>query len=472
MLPIMEVKRPFSDKHWLDTPEPVKAYIIQLEQLIGQMLKKQDELEKRIEKIEAHSKMNSQNSSKPPSSDNPFKRPKKESKKSKRKRGAQKGHNGHQQQMLAPTDTKIVLPDVCSCGHLSLDPDSVTPFYTHQHIELPEIKLDVTHLVLHQGTCTYCGKTVKAVVPNQLASGYGPRLSAVICELSGSHGASRETVQDFCQSVLGLPISTGGIQRVIDRMSNAIKPIYTAIGDQARQQEVNGIDETAWYKSGKLHWLWAMVNSMVAFFMIHPNRSKEAFLQLIEDWRGILISDHYGVYVNWVNKRQACLAHLIRKAKALAERKDESIKQFGKSILKELRLLCHWARKPPDEKQWTDFYSRLILLLMLHEGADDEAGQLARSVGGQLESLWVFLEENGVEPTNNHSERALRFAVLWRKRSYGTQSDKGNRWVERMLSLKQTCRIRGLSVFPILANAIDSYFNDKVPDLLWITATD
>ena len=146
--------------------------------------------------------------------------------------------------------------------------------------------------------------------------------------------------------------------------------------------------------------------------------------------------------------------------------------QFGKSILKELRLLCHWARKPPDEKQWTDFYSRLILLLMLHEGADNEAGQLARSIGGQLESLWVFLEENGVEPTNNHSERALRFAVLWRKRSYGTQSDKGNRWVERMLSLKQTCRIRGLSVFPILANAIDSYFNDKVPDVLWITATD
>ena len=62
MLPIMEVKRPFSDKHWLDTPEPVKAYIIYLEQLIGQMLKKQDELEKRIEKIEAQSKMNSQNS--------------------------------------------------------------------------------------------------------------------------------------------------------------------------------------------------------------------------------------------------------------------------------------------------------------------------------------------------------------------------------------------------------------------------
>ena len=107
---------------------------------------------------------------------------------------------------------------------------------------------------------------------------------------------------------------------------------------------------------------------------------------------------------------------------------------------------------------------------MLHEGADNEAGQLARSIGRQLESLWVFLDENGVEPTNNRAERALRFAVLWRKRSNGTQSDKGNRWVERILSLKQTCRMRSLPVFPILADAIDAYFKDQTPDLQWITS--
>ena len=123
-------------------------------------------------------------------------------------------------------------------------------------------------------------------------------------------------------------------------------------------------------------------------------------------------------------------------------------------------MLCHWAKKPPDEKQWTDFYSRLLLLLMLYESADDDAGQLARSIAREVESLWVFLEENGVEPTNNRAERALRFAVLWRKRSYGTQSDKGNRWVERILSIKQTCRMRAIPVFPILVNAIDAYFKE------------
>lgn len=466
----MEAKRPFSQLDWLSTPEPVREYILYLERLVGQMQQRLEAVEKRTEKLEARTRMNSQNSSKPPSSDSPFNKQKKKTKKSKTKRGGQKGHKGFQQQMLNPTDSLNLLPEQCDCGNLALDPDSIEPFYTHQHVELPKIQLDVTHLILHRGKCQCCGKTVKATIPSHLRSGYGPRLSAVVCELSGSHGASRQTVQDFCQSVLDLPISTGGIQRIIDRSSAAIKPIYSALGNHARSQDVNGIDETSWFKCGKLHWLWTMVSSVVAFFMIHPNRSKEAFLQLIADWKGILISDHYGVYVKWVNKRQACLAHLIRKAKALTEMKDESIKTFGKSILKQLQLLCHWAKKPPDEEQWTDFYSELLLLLMLHEGGDDPAGALARSIARQLESLWVFLDENGVEPTNNRSERALRFAVLWRKRSHGTQSDKGNRWVERILSLKQTCRMRGLPVFPILVNAIDAYFKDQSPDLGWITA--
>jgi len=464
----MEAKRPFSKLDWFSTPESVRAYIVHLEQLIGQMQQRLDLLEKRTEKLEVQTKKNSQNSSKPPSSDGPFNKPKKKTKKSKRKRGAQRGHKGHQQQMLEPTKVENIIPEGCDCGRLVIDPDSIKPFYTHQHIELPEIKVDVTHYILNQGKCKCCGKTVKAKVPSEFCSGYGPRLSAVIAELSGSHGASRETVQDFCHSVLGFPISTGGIQRVIDRTSQAIEPIYNEIGDQARKAKVNGVDETSWFQSGKLQWLWTMANNIVAFFMIHPNRSKEAFLQLIDDWKGILISDDYGVYVNWVNKRQRCLAHFIRKAKGLAERENESIKAFGENILKELRLLCHWAKKPPDQKQWANFYSRFLLLLMLYEGADNNAGQLARSIGKELESLWVFLDENGVEPTNNRSERALRFAVLWRKRSNGTQSDKGNRWVERILSLKQTCRMRALPVFPILVNAIDAYFKDQTPDLQWV----
>jgi transposase len=465
----MEPKRPISDLDWAATPQPVKQYIVYLEQTISTVVDKTQQLEKRIEQLEVRTKKNSQNSSKPPSSDSPFKKPKKKAQKAKRKRGAQKGHKGHRQQLLEPTETNIVLPTLCECGRYDFDPKTLKPYYTHQHIELPEIQMNVSHFILHKGKCNLCGKTVRAVVSKKYQSGYGPRLSATVAELSGSHGASRQTVQDFCQSILGIPISVGGIQCILDRTSEALKPIYDEIGRQARQADVNHVDETSWFQSGKLNWLWTMVNHTVAFFMVHPNRSKQAFEQLVDDWRGILISDNYGVYVKWVNSRQTCLAHYIRKAKALVERKDESISRFGKSLRKQLQQLCRWAKAPPSEKQWTEFYSVFLLNLLLFEGADDDAGRLARSLLREIDSLWVFLEKNGVEPTNNRAERALRFGVLWRKRSNGTQSDKGNRWVERILSVKQTCRIRALPLFPVLVDAIESYFKEQQPNLGWLT---
>jgi transposase len=466
----MEPKRPFSVLDWAATPEPVKQYIEYLEQTIVTLVARVQQLEKRIEQLEVKTKQNSQNSNKPPSSDSPFKKPKSKRKKSKRKRGGQKGHKGYRQQMLEPTDTQMILPNICDCGRYDFAADTIEPYYTHQHIELPEIQMNITHFILHKAKCSYCGKTIRADMPKEYQNGYGPRFSAMVAELSGSHGASRQTVQDFCQSVLGIPISVGGIQRIIDRSSEALKPVYDEIGKQARQTNVNYIDETSWFQSGTLNWLWTMVNHAVAFFMVHPNRSKKAFDQLIDDWKGILVSDNYGVYVNWINSRQTCLAHYIRKAKALADRKDESVSGFGESIRKELQLLCRWAKAPPSDKQWEAFYSRFMLLLLLYEEADDGAGQLARSLLKEMDSLWVFLEENRVEPTNNRAEHALRFGVLWRKRSNGTQSDKGNRWVERILSVKQTCRIKAQPVFPILVDAIRAYFKEQKPNLGWLTA--
>jgi transposase len=82
-----------------------------------------------------------------------------------------------------------------------------------------------------------------------------------------------------------------------------------------------------------------------------------------------------------------------------------------------------------------------------------------------MASLWVLLMEHGVEATNKRAERALRFGVLWRKRSNGTASVQGNRWVERLLSLRQTCRQRGQSSFAVLVDALSSAFCGRRPDL-------
>jgi len=209
----------------------------------------------------------------------------------------------------------------------------------------------------------------------------------------------------------------------------------------------------------------------MAFFMIHAHRSKAAFQELIQNWKGILICDDYGVYRKWAEKKQACLAHLIRRAIGLTEQKDKQLKAFGEKALTELRLLCHWAKEPPTIDEELQWITRFVGLISENAKRDDKAGKFARQLARQLKSLWLFLDEQGVEPTNNRAERALRFAVLWRKRSNGTQSQKGDRWVERILSVKETCRLRSVSTFKILADSINSFFKEHKSNLDWLTQT-
>ena len=276
-------------------------------------------------------------------------------------------------------------------------------------------------------------------------------------------------MQTFCASVLQVPISLGAIQKVLDRVAQAIAPHYTAIATQVRHAGVNYIDETPWFLTHTLQWLWVMVSDAAALYMIHPHRSKEAFAALIDDWAGILVSDGYGVYRNWVQARQTCLAHLIRSARSLAARDNPDLAACGTWALAELQRLCHMATAPPTGGEWRAWYARLCKLIDQYHDRQDDAGKFARRLLREMDSLWVFLAQHGVEPTNNRAERALRCGVLWRKRSLGTASDKGNRWVERILSLRETCRLRARSTYMVLVDAVTSFFHGQPPALSWIT---
>ena len=211
-----------------------------------------------------------------------------------------------------------------------------------------------------------------------------------------------------------------------------------------------------------------MVSDRVAFYLIHPRRSKEAFAALIDDWAGILVSDGYGVYQNWVQARQTCLAHLIRSARGLAARQQPDLAACGTWALAELQRLCHMATAPPTGGEWRAWYARLCKLIDQYHDRQDDAGRLPAACCGRWTRSGSFLPSMGVEPTNNRAERALRFGVLWRKRSLGTASDKGNRWVERILSLKETCRLQARATYTVLVDAITSFFHGQQPDLSWI----
>lgn len=456
----------FSVQDWEQTPEPVKQHLVKCHQAISEQQQTISQLQARIDSLEAKLNRNSSNSSQPPSSDSPFKKPADEPKK-KAKPRAKKGRKGHRVKLLQATETRNVHPERCTCGCTEFE--DLQPYYTHQHIELPRIVMQVIHFVLYKGRCRHCGKVNKGYVPAPYQTGYGSRFSALIVELVGMAGNSRDMVQTFCASVLDIPISLGAIQKVVDRASAAIKPHYEAIRDKARASKINHFDETPWYKAGRLNWLWVMANSVVAFFMIDPHRSKEAFEKLIGLWNGIMVSDNYAVYRKWVNQRQTCLSHLIRKAKGLAERADPELSHFGTWAAKELQRLVKMAHAPPTIGQWRAFYARLCRLIALYRDSKSAAGTFARRLEEEMDSLFVFLIEEGVEPTNNFAERIIRFGVLWRKRSQGTKSEKGNRWVERILSLRQTCRLHNKSTFAVLVEAFDSYFKEQSPELAWIS---
>jgi len=461
-----------SDQDLLNTPP---AVLILLEYILRENVELKNQLAamtkavviqgKKIEELTSRLNMNSSNSSKPPSSDSPYKS--KEPNKEKNKSGAKKGHKGYRQAMLEPTEIREIDPDVCSCGNKTFH--DLTEYYTHQVIELPKIKMDVTHFVLHKGVCSRCGKVCKGVIPQEHRTGFGPRLTALIAEMAGTQADSRTIIQNFCSSVLGFSISLGAIQKVLDRVSQALEPSYQAIAVQVRQEKVNHIDETSWHKSGVLMWMWVMANMTSAFFMIHSRRSQEAFQELVRDWKGILVSDGYRLYCKWVGLRQTCLSHLIRDARKLSQSQDVDVMLFGKWILKELQTLCHMANAPPTPKEWEDFYGRLMKLMARYRDKDDATGTFVRRLQREIAHLWTFLEQEGVAPTNNHAERMIRFGVLWRQCSQGTSSDKGNRWVERILTIRQTCRLRSLKTYPIVVDAVRRYFKGQEPDVSWFT---
>src|SRR5262245_31504923 len=387
---------PFTPQDWEQTPPAVQAYVHTLHNELTQLRERAEALETRLQ-------ANSTTSHRPPSSDSPYKKPRQRpTTTARRKAGGKPGHAGHRQVLLPPTTVQELRPERCACGNTMFP--LTTPYYTHQVLELPPITIDVKHWVLHQGWCPDCGRWSKAQVPAEHATGYGPRLSALMGELAGLYGNGRRMVQTFCASVLQIPISLGAIQKVLARVAQAIEPHYSAIATQARHALVSYIDETPWWCTHTLHWLWVMVSERVAFHMIHPRRSKEAFAALIDDWEGILVSDGYGVYQSWVEARQTCLAHLIRTARGLAERQQPDLAACGTWALAELQRLCHMATAPPTGGEWRAWYARLCRLIEQYHDRPDDAGKFARRLLREMDSLLVFLAQSGVDATNNRAE--------------------------------------------------------------------
>ena len=424
---------------------------------------------------------NSKNSNQPPSQDSPFEPPQKQADsagqepKGSARPAAKKSrpyHKGVRQQLLPPDTVIPCLPGPCSCG--CLECVDVRERRVHQWIELPERLFEVVHFQVREGRCRQCGKKLKGHVPRDCASGYGPRLTAFIATLNVGMTVSWRKIADCLRQVFGLPISLGAVGKCLKRAAAAIEAHYEAIGRAVRASPVNHVDETTWRQHGPpgkvLLWLWVLVNREAAFFRLAQSRKAEEFEALRGDWVGTLVSDDMAVYRKWEHKRQSCLAHLIRTARGLAGSGDVKVSSCGKWGLKELQRLVGMSPEKTSGWELRAFLARFCRYVALYRGLAGKAGAFVRRLDEEFPELVSFLLLDGVEPTNNRAERSLRHGVVLRKISIGTSSEWGRRWIERALSLYQTCRLQKRSFFEVMREALCAAWGKLAPDLGWIEA--
>jgi transposase len=441
-------------------PAVVQVYIRTLESLAGGV----ESLTARVAELEARLNQNSSNSSKPPSSDPPSAKPAPTKPPSGKKRGGQPGHPKHERTILPPDEIHDHKPSHCSgCRH-PLSGDDPQP-WIEQVIDLPEKLRHVIHHRRHTLTCPGCQATTTALSGPEAAWGFGPKLQAATSYLSGVGRMGKRPIRQLCEDLFGIPISLGSISHLESHTSRALAPIHAEAHAALEGRDAN-VDETSWKQGGKKAWLWVAVTQLMSVFLIHRNRSRAAFESLMGPKLGVLTTDRYSVYRHLeTDRRQVCWAHLRRDFQAMVDRHNAG-SVIGAELLAHAEILFdRWQRVRDGTLTRRGFQRRYLPWLreavwqLLRRGSAAACAPTATACTellGLEESLWTFARVEGVEPTNNAAERAVRHAVCWRKTSYGTDSDRGSRFVERILTVVASCRQQGRNLLRFVSEAIQA----------------
>ena len=415
----------------------------------------------RVAELDAKLNQNSSNSSRPPSSDGPHVKPAPPKTPSGRKRGGQPGHPRHDRVILPPDEVIDHKPTRCRACHAALAGDDPDPDLD-QVIELPVTLRHVTHHRRHTLACPCCHALTAAPMP-AVGSGFGPRLTAATAYLSGVGRLGKRATRTLLADLCSIPVSLGGVSKLEATVSRALEPIHAEAHAHARGLDAN-VDETGWRQGKDKAWLWVAVAKLLSVFLIRPNRNRAAFDDLVGPTPGVLTTDRFPVYTHLGgNQRQVCWAHLRRDFQAMIDRTNGG-SGIGEELLAHADVLVtHWqkVRDGTRTRRWFHRthagWLRREVRLLLERGTGCPCAKTAavcREVLAVEASLWTFARRAGVEPTNNAAERAVRHAVCWRKTSYGTDSERGSRFVERMLTVVATCRQQGRGVLDFLVQAL------------------
>jgi transposase len=346
-----------------------------------------------------------------------------------------------------------------------------------QQAELPEIKAIITEYQLQKYRCEECGKNSTATLPLGVPdSAFGPKLMGLLATLTGVlHVAKREAIQ-LIKDLYGVDIGVGSVPNVEERVAAALDLVYDRIHKFIMGHKFcTYFDETGWRDRGKRHFVWLAACQQAAVYRIDRNRSAAAFRRLIgqETWTAPAVTDRYAVY-GGIKEHQYYFAHLIREFKGYGEREGPD-KAIGLAIESELRLSCKIHREYREGDIELVQRNRRLgarkrrVEYWLEDGlanGSDALAKICEVLLEDFEKLWTFTRISGMEPTNNMAERDLRKLVMWRRKSYGTRSDRGKKFVERVTTVAQTIRKQCGNVLHFIQQAIECFYSQVLPPLI------
>jgi transposase len=301
-------------------------------------------------------------------------------------------------------------------------------------------------------------------------------LQALVAVLTGRFRLSKDMAAELLQEVAQIPMSAGAVVNCEQLVSEALAVPYEQAREVLRAQPVLNVDETSWRQGARKAWLWVMAALVGSFYQVTPHRDGAGAEALLGDFGGVLTSDRYAVYVGrdprlW----QVCWSHLKRDWTRMAERGGAS-GEVGERLLKATRALFRWWHRVRDGTRTREWLAGKVQRLRgevrraLEDGSvcgHEQTEGTCRDVLGCFESLWTFVAHEGVEPTNNLAERQLRHGVIWRRISFGTDSERGSRFVERVLTVVMTLRQQGRRILDWLAQQLIAWRSEAEGPLLF-----